>query len=47
MITERSQQLIGELAVSPPEEQDRLVLRQPPGTSDTVRPESWPPSSAR
>jgi hypothetical protein len=45
MITERLQRLIDEIAALPPEEQDRvaaamqMVLRQPPVTSDTVRPE--------
>lgn len=45
MITERLQQVIDEVAALPPEEQDRLaaamrvVLRQPPVTSDDVRPE--------
>ena len=44
MITERLQQLIDEIAALPPEEQDRvaaaiqMALRQPPVTSDTVRP---------
>jgi hypothetical protein len=46
MITERMRQLIDEIAALPPEEQDqvaavmRLVLHQPPVTSDTVRPET-------
>ena len=45
MITERLQHLIDEIAALPPEEQDRvaaamkMVLRQPPVTSNTVRPE--------
>lgn len=45
MITENLQQLIDELAALPPEEQERmaaamrLVLHQPPVTSDTVRPD--------
>ena len=47
MITECLQQLINEIAALPPEEQDRvaaaiqMVLRQPPVTSDTMRPRSW------
>jgi hypothetical protein len=45
MVTERLQRIINAVTALPPDEQDRvaaamqLVLQQPPGTSDAVRPE--------